>query len=228
MTEVDNDEFWRQMWVDDEIGFHKSEVHPILVKYIAELTAGQGKCRIFVPLCGKSKDMKWLADQGHTVVGAELSALAIQDFFKENKVEFTSSPMEGVSDADLYKSKDDSIHLYKANIFDLKRDTIGEFDCIWDRASLVALLREDLQKYADQMRSLLKPKGRCLLEHFDYDQSKMNGPPFSTPASVVEKLYAEGWEIKALQVTDDGGLKEAFRSKGHEYFKVQITLLTKE
>ncbi|XP_038057155.1 thiopurine S-methyltransferase-like [Patiria miniata] len=226
MTKVVDDEFWRQLWVNDQIGFHESEVHPTLKKYIAELTAGQEKCRIFVPLCGKSEDMKWLADQGHTVVGAELSALAIQDFFKENKVEFTSSPMEGVSDADLYKSKDDSIHLYKANIFDLKRDMIGEFDCIWDRASLDALLREDIQKYADHMRSLLKPKGRCLLETVEFDQSKANGPPFSTPANVVEKLYAEGWEIKPLQVTD--GMNDQWRSRGVDNVTGKTTLLTKK
>ena len=43
-----------------------------------------------------------LADKGHVVVGAELSSLAIEDFFKENNVEYTSSPVAGLKDTDLY------------------------------------------------------------------------------------------------------------------------------
>ena len=38
---------------------------------------------VFVPLCGKSLDMVWLAQQGHRVIGAELSQRAIDDFFAE-------------------------------------------------------------------------------------------------------------------------------------------------
>lgn len=38
---------------------------------------------MFVPLCGKSRDMGWLRAQGFTVVGAELSRLAVEQFFGE-------------------------------------------------------------------------------------------------------------------------------------------------
>ena len=40
----------------------RDEVHNFLVKYIDKLTDGKAKTRVFVPLCGKSLDMLWLAD----------------------------------------------------------------------------------------------------------------------------------------------------------------------
>ncbi|XP_022089744.1 thiopurine S-methyltransferase-like [Acanthaster planci] len=226
MAKVMDDEYWRQRWVNNQITFHMPKVNPTLSKYMANMTAGQEKCRILVPLCGKSEDMKWLADQGHSVVGVELSPLAVEAFYKENKLDFTSSPIEGLSDADLYKSKNERIQIYKASLFDLSRDILGEFDCIWDRGSLVALLREDMQRYVELMTSLMKTKGRCLLATFDYDQSKMNGPPFSTPAKVVEQLYAAGWDIESLEVTDV--MSDKWRSRGLDTMTGLTTLLTKK
>ncbi|XP_022089479.1 probable thiopurine S-methyltransferase isoform X2 [Acanthaster planci] len=226
MAKVVDDEYWKRLWVEDNIGFHRSEVHPGLLKYIAEMTAGQEKCKIFVPLCGKSEDLKWLADRGHTVVGVELATLAIEAFFKENELDFTTSHVEGLSDADLYKSQDDSIFIYKADIFDLNKDIMGEFDCIWDRASLVALPRQDIQRYADLMRSILKSKGRCLLETVEYDQSKMNGPPFSTAVQTVEQLYASDWDIKPLEMSD--WTNDMWRRAGLDVISGRIALLTRK
>ena len=40
---------------------------------------------------------------GHTVVGMELSAIAIKEFFKEQSLEYDVSPVQGVDDIDLYK-----------------------------------------------------------------------------------------------------------------------------
>ena len=40
---------------------------------------------------------------GHTVVGVELCEKPIQDFFKEQDVEYDVLPVEGMPDAKLYK-----------------------------------------------------------------------------------------------------------------------------
>ena len=52
---------------------------------------------VFVPLCGKTLDMVWLCQQGHTVVGCELSEIAALDFFKENSIPYETreSSMNG-------------------------------------------------------------------------------------------------------------------------------------
>jgi thiopurine S-methyltransferase len=75
-------EFWLERWERAEIGFHQDEVNPYLLQYWPELHAAQGG-EVFVPLCGKSLDMVWLREQGHAVLGVELSAIAVRDFFVE-------------------------------------------------------------------------------------------------------------------------------------------------
>ena len=39
--------------------------------------------QIHVPLCGKSLDMVWLAEHGHTIIGTELAEIAVDQFFAD-------------------------------------------------------------------------------------------------------------------------------------------------
>ena len=78
-------EFWLQRWQNSEIGFHRDEVNPNLLEYIDALGLKTGDS-VLVPLCGKSKDMVWLAQRGVNVVGVELSEIAIAAFFEENQL----------------------------------------------------------------------------------------------------------------------------------------------
>ena len=41
---------------------------------------------MFVPLCGKSLDLLWLREHGHSVVGVELSAVALESFCMEHGI----------------------------------------------------------------------------------------------------------------------------------------------
>lgn len=79
--------FWHQKWNNNEIGFHKSEANPILIKHFDSLSLKKGS-RIFIPLCGKTLDISWFLDNGYKVVGVELVELAIQQLFQDLKVEF--------------------------------------------------------------------------------------------------------------------------------------------
>ena len=54
-------EYWRDRWKEGNTGWHREEVNKYLIKYVNELTGGRSNLRIFVPLCGKSVDMLWLA-----------------------------------------------------------------------------------------------------------------------------------------------------------------------
>ena len=62
---------WLERWRDGRIAFHRDAVHPALERYWPDLQ-NQGS-KILVPLCGKSLDMRWLAGQGHPVLGIELA-----------------------------------------------------------------------------------------------------------------------------------------------------------
>lgn len=76
-------DFWHQRWQDNQIGFHQDQPTPLMQKHWPSIGAPPG-CRVFVPLAGKSRDMLWLAAQGHRVLGVELSQLAVEQFFAEH------------------------------------------------------------------------------------------------------------------------------------------------
>ncbi|NNG13294.1 MAG: thiopurine S-methyltransferase, partial [Halobacteria archaeon] len=78
-----NPDFWHERWQANQIGFHQDEINPYLVRYWPELEIGMAG-RVLVPLCGKTRDMIWLRDQGFSVVGIEVSPIAVEAFFAEN------------------------------------------------------------------------------------------------------------------------------------------------
>ena len=84
--------FWLERWQANQIGFHQVEHNPLLMEFwpYLGLTPEQ---RVFVPLCGKSLDMRWLEAQGHPVTGVELAQIAIDGYF-ENEPEVTTSVVD--------------------------------------------------------------------------------------------------------------------------------------
>ena len=78
--------FWHSRWATGQIGFHQAEVNPYLQRFwpILEIAAGT---RVLVPLCGKSVDMTWLAEQGLYVVGVELAEAAGEAYFTERGIQ---------------------------------------------------------------------------------------------------------------------------------------------
>jgi len=74
--------FWHDRWKNDQIGFHNEEINERLTRHWPTLGIDEG-AKVFVPLCGKSLDMRWLRQQGHPVLGVDLSPIAIHAFFSE-------------------------------------------------------------------------------------------------------------------------------------------------
>lgn len=56
--------FWHRRWLNNEIGFHQSEVNPFLLEHFSALQLPPGR-RVFVPLCGKTLDIGRLLSQGY-------------------------------------------------------------------------------------------------------------------------------------------------------------------
>ena len=84
---------WIQRWKDNKIGWHRDEPNSKLIEFVSCLQLNTGDT-VFVPLCGKSKDMLYLAQQGYKVIGVELSALAVEQFFTDNKIVYQVSQEE--------------------------------------------------------------------------------------------------------------------------------------
>ena len=80
-----NNKYWLDRWERADIGFHQNDINPYLREYWQAL-ALDSDCQVLVPMCGKSRDMLWLREQGHQVLGVELSRVAVQTFFSENNL----------------------------------------------------------------------------------------------------------------------------------------------
>ena len=195
-------EFWHDKWQRNEIGFHNSEVHPLLAKYFGRL--GQSKdSRIFLPLCGKTLDIAWLLGNGYRVAGAELSELAVRQLFEQLGVE----PQVQVIGSSLKRLHSENLDLFVGDIFELTAEVLGKVDSLYDRAALVALPDPMRAQYA---KHLIEITGSCpqLLITFDYDQDQMPGPPFCVSEEDVKRYYDPYYSLTLLDsVNVEGGLK---------------------
>ena len=53
-----------------------------------KFTGGIKNLDIFLPMCGRSPDIVWLASQGHHVTGVDWVEPVVEKFFKENNLEY--------------------------------------------------------------------------------------------------------------------------------------------
>lgn len=183
--------FWHQRWEEGRIGFHQDEVHPALPDYWSYAPHGASGV-VFVPLCGKSNDMVWLAQQGWQVIGVELSATAIEDFFAAQGLEPTRT--EVADSLCLYEAG--AYRLYCGDMFHLHRAHMVDVCAVYDRASLVALPEPMRHRYAFHLAQMLSPGVSVLLISLEHDNPK--GPPFKVSESEIEWLFGANFDI-ALQ-----------------------------
>ena len=214
--------YWLDGWERDEIGFHQTDVNSYLSKYWSELKLTHGS-KVFVPLCGKSRDMLWLNEQGHTVLGVELSKLAVQAFFQENNY---TPHHETIDKFEVFSV--DGLSIMCGNFLDLDKNDLATVSAVYDRASLVALPPEMRECYVDHLINILPPGTRILLVTFDYLQSEMQGPPFAVSPNEVDILYRKHAEINQLAQFDVLAQNPRFQDRGLSRTQESIFLLTKQ
>jgi thiopurine S-methyltransferase len=185
-------DFWIGRWKRGEIGWHQTEPEPALSSYFSKLRP----TRVFVPLCGKSLDLVWLHSHGHEVVGAELSALACETFFEENKISYEKKI---AGDLTLYSSE--RLSIYQGDVFDLTTQELGRIGAIYDRAALIALPPKIRSRYAKHILSLIGQASldfRFLQVVLERAPSDLQGPPFSVSEKEVYSLYESHFQIAIL------------------------------
>ena len=193
--------YWHKKWEINQIGFHQEITNPLLIKHLPQLELPR-EGRVFIPLCGKTVDIKWLLSQGYQVAGAELSEIAIIQLFEALDVE-----AEKTTIGSLIHYHAENIDIFVGDVFDLDAEQLGHVDAIFDRAALVALPLETRQRYTQHLVEITKNAPQLLI-CFEYDQSVMSGPPFNIVADEVEAHYASDYSIRLLEATDlQGGLK---------------------
>ena len=213
-------EFWLERWQNNEIGFHAGEINPYLIRYWPDLQI-HGGSGVFVPLCGKSKDMLWLLAQDYEVVGVELSPVAISAFFSENGLVPEITEEDGFT-----VSRKQGLSLYCGDYFNLTGQQLGSVKAVYDRASLIALPPPMRAAYAAHLKNNLESGVKILLVAFLYNQEEMPGPPFSVPKPEIQALYGNWCEIRLLETKDILEEEPRFQARGLTRLEEQVYELT--
>ena len=191
-----NPDFWHRRWERGETGWHQGEIDRHLRTLWPPLGLAAG-ATVFVPLCGKTLDLLWLASQGHRVLGVELSRLAVDTFFAENGLtpEVTEEPP-------FRRSRADEIDLLCGDFFALETRHLAAVAAVYDRAALIALPPELRTRYAAHLDAILPSQVPRLLITLEYDQTRMAGPPFAVHPDEIDELFSRHHRIQTLAELD--------------------------
>ncbi len=194
---------WLQRWEEHNIGWHHVEFNPHLLNHWHALRLPQGSL-VLAPLCGKSRDMVWLAGQGYRIRGIELSPLAVESFFDEHDLQPEVTQVAGFE-----RWQAGPYELYCGDIFDLPQLDNSDIDAVYDRASLIALNPLQRNHYAEMLCDLLPKRSRMLLVAMDYPQEEMPGPPYSVREAEIKSLFEPKFQVQLLHTL--GLLKDSER-----------------
>jgi thiopurine S-methyltransferase len=205
-----NTDYWKNRWKRGEIGWHQKDAESRMTEYFTAIAP----TRVFVPLCGKSLDLRWLHEQGHEVVGIELSEQGCREFFRESSIAFRES-----RSGPFTVFQGDRITIFNGDFFDLQPSHLGQVGAVYDRAALIALPPNSRGPYAQHMVRLIEESSRSegfrflqiVLERTPPDK---DGPPFSVCPSEIWELYGARFAIRPISresiepVTTPGNITE--------------------
>jgi thiopurine S-methyltransferase len=211
-------EFWLSRWSNQEIGFHQPQVNPWLKKWFPELGVASGSA-VFVPLCGKSLDLGWLAAHGHPVIGVELAETAVRAFYQEANEPFQVQRMRHT-----LRFSGAAVTIFCGDFMDLTALDLPGVAAVYDRAGLIALPPRMRTHYADHLQRIIPDGCHILLLTLEYDQKLVPGPPHSVEEAEVRALFGERCRIERLcagTLTElppkfaEGGVQEAVEVAYH-------------
>ncbi|MDT4839247.1 Thiopurine S-methyltransferase [compost metagenome] len=203
-----DEQFWQARWAENQIGFHQRETNPYLERYWPQLGLPRG-CQVLVPLCGKTLDMAWLAGQGHRVLGVELAERAVEDFFAEQGLT-PSIAREGA----LRRYSAGAIEILQGDFFAVTAADVADCRALYDRAALIALPPAMRDDYVAHLERILPSPCDGLLVTLDYQQARLDGPPFSVSEAEVRRHLETGWEVEMLERCDVLEKNWKFASRG--------------
>ncbi|HHJ13245.1 MAG TPA: thiopurine S-methyltransferase [Gammaproteobacteria bacterium] len=211
--------FWHQRWREGRTGFHLPVVNPKLERFWPALELAP-ECPVFVPLCGKSLDLPWLA-RHHPVTGSELSPIAVEEFFAR-----LGRPPARTHEGGQEVCSSGRIRILCGDFFSLTPGHLWQEPpghcAVYDRAALVALPPDMRVAYIRKLESLLPPSADMLLVTLDYPQTQREGPPFAVSDDEVRQHFGAAWQIRLLDVEDRLQAEARFREQGVTRFEERV------
>jgi len=218
-------EYWLKRWREGRTGWHRSEVMPLLVQHWSALNVPRGS-RVLVPLCGKSLDMLWLAQQGMRVQGVDVSPVAIESFLAENQLHART---RGEADGTHYEITNASgeIEIINGDAFALDPDEVAQCNVFYDRAALIAMPAPMRRRLVDELYVQLPAGSAGLLITLAYPGNEMQGPPFSVDDAEVHDLFDKRWQVDRLEYRDILASQPSFSNQGVSALHTGVYALTR-
>ena len=175
MAGVSTPEFWTDLYTRGGDGWELRQPAPPLVEFVDRTPPAPG--RIAVPGCGRGHDARYLARQGHAVVGFDFSPVAIAE-------------ARALAHADGVAAE-----FVERDLFTLGRDYARAFDGVWEYTCFCAIDPKRRAEYVRTMGTILRPGG-WLLACFFPMRRRATGPPFAVSESEVRRLFAPGFRLE--------------------------------
>jgi thiopurine S-methyltransferase len=185
--------YWLQWWAQNRPGLHQAEYNRWLLAHWPTLGIAPG-AQAFLPMCGKSRDLHWLVENGYTATGIDFSPLAIESYFEE-----CGEPYELQPGPNLPCYEGARTRIYCGDFFDLTARELADTAAVFDRAALVVLAAADRRRYVDHLLRVVPDGTWILLVTCEYDQNLAAGPPFAVHVDEVHALYGERCDIELLE-----------------------------
>jgi thiopurine S-methyltransferase len=220
-------EYWLQRWREGRTGWHHTDVMPLLEQHWGALGVARGT-RVLVPLCGKSLDMLWLAQQGLQVLGVEIAPLAIDAFLAENRLHADKSDAaDGTHYQIIDGPADGAIEIINGDVFGAAAGTLEGCGAFYDRAASIAFPAPMRDRLAREVYAKLPAGARGLLITLDYPAGEKEGPPFSIDDAEVHRLFDAQWDIRRLERRDILASQPSFSENGVTALHTAVYVLTR-
>lgn len=203
-------EFWLDRWKTGRIGFHQEGVNPKLIEFWPILPKGSS---VLVPLCGKSNDMIWLAEQGYQVTGVELSSLAVIQFLGDNDLSYDTHQQ---GELKIHTVNGLPLRIVEGDYFLF---TESEFDACYDRAAMIAMPDSRRAEYVTHTLGRMSSTASLLLISLQYD-GDTQGPPFSVDEESITVLW--GNKIQRIASENLAQTNPLYKEQGHNVFEESV------
>jgi thiopurine S-methyltransferase len=150
-------------------------------------------------------------------MGVEISPIAVSSFFQENRLEPERVRLERFE-----RWESEGVSIYLGDFFDLTTNDLADIKGVYDRASLIAMPPDMRERYAKHLISILPISVPVLLVTIEYDQSEMEGPPFSVTENEVCALYGGRRRVLSLFEREVLAENPQFASKGVSWMKEKV------
>lgn len=219
-------DYWLQRWRDGRTGWHHADVMPLLVQHWPALHVPAG-AHVLVPLCGKTLDMPWFAQQGLDVLGVDVSPIALATFLQENHLEATERSAADGKIREVTNLARGSITLLQGDIFKVTPERLAACTAFYDRAASIAIPQDLRTRLASEVYAKLPGGAKGLLITLEYTGGHLDPPPFSVDDAEVHRMFAVRWDIERLERRDILAHQPSFQKDGVASLHTAVYALTR-